>query len=296
MHSPENSVKQSAGFTILELLLSITIVALVMSVVYTAFHAGSMACTFGGERAQNFHSARLAMQDIMQAIENVEYGKTNYLSFVSDGEGTGSGASDSLEFATATKPALLDGRWHAGIARVKYVLAEGENGPVLQKWVTRITDEDFKDAYVIELSDTISGIDFKFLEEDDYTELWDSESKEKLPELVEVTLYVQEGEAAVPYRSAALIPNMKVNPSNQGTRGERTATPGADGRGVQTPVMRDRTGNRGGRPEGTDGTSSPRGGKAGGTSAPRGGRTGGGRTGGGRTGGGSPSEPSRPTT
>ncbi len=207
-----------AGFTILEVLLSVVIVALVLTMIYSAFSAGSKACRFGSERAQIFHTARLAMQDIIQSIENLEYGTNKYYEFIGKSHTAAGPAgksvdNDELEFATSTSPTLFDGRWHAGLARVKYAINRGRRGAEgakLEKWVTRIDDEDFDDAYVIELSDNIVGMKFRYFDETDYDDTWDSDVKERLPELVEITFYAQEGERVHPFMSGALIPDMRV--------------------------------------------------------------------------------------
>ena len=60
------------GFTLLELMLALVIMAMVLTMVYSAFSASSRACRFGVERAQIFHTARIAMQDIVQSIENID--------------------------------------------------------------------------------------------------------------------------------------------------------------------------------------------------------------------------------
>jgi hypothetical protein len=278
MHTRVFRRQRYGGFTILELLLSITIVGLILTVVYSAFTAGSRACTAGGERAQIFHTARLAMQDIIQSIENVEYGKTNYLSFVEldDGPGQGRSGSDTLEFATATKPTLMNGRWHAGLARIRYTINQEGDVPVLEKWVTRVEDDQFHDAYILELSENIADMEFRYLDEQDYTEIWDSDSKEKLPELVEVTLYVQEGDFLQPFRCAAMIPDMKVKaPSASASRSSATPTAGSPGGGeVSRPTFRDGDprGGGSGRGRGRDSDSGAPGGESGSGGSGRGSR------------------------
>ena len=267
---------RSAGFTILELLVSMTIVALILTVVYSAFSAGSRACTAGGDRAQIFHTARLAMQDIIHSIENVEYGKTNYLSFVELGNGPGQGSSggDSLEFATTTKPTMMNGRWQAGLARVRYAINYEGELPVLEKWVTRVEDDSFQDAYILELSQNIADIDFRYYDEQEYTEVWDSESQEKLPELVEVTLYIREGEDRLqPFRCAAMIPDMKVKaPSASSSRNSAAPTAGSSGRsGTSSPTIR--RGSEGGSGSGRSrGRGRDSGGTSGGSKGQQGGR------------------------
>ena len=229
-----NKRETSGGFTILEVLVSMIIVALVMTIVYSAFSAGSKVCNFGSQRAQIFHSARLAMQDIVQSIENLEYGTNDYFEFVGKSHsGSSIGGKtvgeDELEFATSTKPTFIDGRWHAGLARIKYLIEKDSkkaDGAILEKWVTDIEDEDFKDAYVVELAQNIVGISFRYYDDNDYDDSWDSDTKEKLPELVEITFYIKEGDNIILFRSGALIPNMIVGKkARKSSSSNKTPTP-----------------------------------------------------------------------
>ena len=216
--------KRSSGFTIIELMLATIIVAMIMTIVYSAFNVGSKACKIGSQRVQIFHTARLAMQDIILSLENLEFGKTNHFAFIGDsGTASSNGKSvsdDELEFATTTSPTKKpDGRWQAGLARVKYVInrkAEGRRGKkndkdnvVLEKWVTRIDDEDFDDGFKVDLSYDVVGLDFEYLFEDDYDEMWDSEMKKGLPEVIKITLAVQSGDDLQLLRSGVMIPVRK---------------------------------------------------------------------------------------
>ena len=226
----------------MELMLATIIVAMLLTIVYSAFSVGSKACQIGGERAQIFHTARLAMQDIILSLENLEFGETNYFAFVGEsGSASSNGESvsdDELGFATTTSPALKpDGRWQAGLARIKYVInrdAEGrrdkkstKKNVVLEKWVTRIDDEDFDDAYKVNLSYNIVGLDFEYLYEDDYDESWDSETKEGLPEVVKITIAVQTDREVHFLRSGAMIPVRKreIGKKRSGTT---SATPSGE--------------------------------------------------------------------
>lgn len=218
------------GFTIIEVLISMVIVAMILTIVYAAFTAGSRACQHGSERAQIFHTARIAMQDIISSVENLEYGTTNYLSFIGkqssssvNGESVG---NDTLTLATLTQPTKIDDRWQAGRARVRYQInrkaeslgddAVAEPAIALEKLVSRVNDEDLEDAYTLELSRDVVGISLRYFDESDYQDNWDSEIKERLPEFVEITLYVREGENIHLLRSGALIPHMTLGKRARG--------------------------------------------------------------------------------
>lgn len=212
---------RDAGFTLLELLISVTIVALIVTVVYSAFTAGTRSAQHGSERAQIFHAARIAMQDIITTIENMEFGQTNYLSFVgTDGSASFEGVSvgdDTLTLSTLTLPARLEDRWFAGRARVQYRInrtaePRGDLPTVaLEKLVSRVTDENLDDAYTLELSRDIVGLTLEYFEENAYRQSWDSEFSRRLPEYVEITLHVREGDTVHLLRSGALIPHMVLD-------------------------------------------------------------------------------------
>ncbi|GEM_PF-1527925 len=243
------SRNQARGFTLLELMLALVIMALVLTMVYSAFSAGSRACRFGGERAQIFHTARMAMQDILQSIENIDFGTNDGYRFLGESSSAGAGRAgsvpaDTLEFAAFSAPRLAGDRWYAGQSRVRYVItrdAQDEEGAplkhVLEKWTTDLDDVDFKSAHVTELSRDVAGIRFTYFggENDKESDEWDSDRDDQLPDMVQVTLYVYEaqGERVHPLRSAAMIPTMKATLAAElkggtgGTGGASpTATPG----------------------------------------------------------------------
>jgi hypothetical protein len=104
---------------------------------------------------------------------------------------------------------------------VRYAIsrdAQDEEGAplkhVLEKWVTDLDDVEFKNAHVTELSRDVAGMRCTYFGGDDDKESddWDSERDDKLPNMVQVTLYVYEtqGERVHPLRSAAMIPTMKA--------------------------------------------------------------------------------------
>ena len=253
---------QARGFTLLELMLALVIMALVLTMVYSAFSAGSRACRFGGERAQIFHTARMAMQDILQSIENIDFGTNDGYRFLGESGSAGAGRAgsvpaDTLEFASFTSPRLTDERWYAGQSRVRYAIsrdAQDEEGApikhVLEKWVTDLDDVDFKNAHVTELSRDVAGMRCTYFggDDDKQSDDWDSERDDKLPNMVQVTLYVYEtqGERVHPLRSAAMIPTMKATLAAElkpGTGGASSTTPGSKPslKPGQKPTPLDRT-------------------------------------------------------
>jgi len=259
------------GFTLLELMLALVIMAMVLTMVYSAFSASSRACRFGVERAQIFHTARIAMQDILQSIENIDFGTNDgYRLIGTSGSGRtghagrrGAAPCDEIEFASFTAPRRIDNRWFAGQSRVRYTVNPNGHdeygqplGPVLEKWVTNLDDLDFKDAFVTELSRDVVGLECTYYDDDDkdYSE-WDSDAEDKLPNMIVVTLYVYENanHQVHPLRSAAMIPAMKttlqtkrpgrsseggaITEPGDGDDGGRPGAPGQPGRVTRPGVQ-----------------------------------------------------------
>ena len=254
-----------AGFTMIEVMLSVLIVAMVLTMVYSSFRAGSKATQFGSERAQLFHTARIAMQDIIQAIENLEWmpNTNKYMTFTGKPGGGVAvagvhGGGDELEFVTSTSPTLINGQWQSGLARVRYMITDNDTGGSgaktarshLVKMVTRLKDDTFDDAYTVELSDNVVGFKCRYFDETSYEDSWDSDVKERLPEVVEITLYVQDKDSVQALRSGALIPNMMVR-QGRTVQGSQPQTQTPQTPRPREPVQRPQTTPGTGRTPGT---------------------------------------------
>ena len=273
------------GFTILELLLTMSIMVMVMTMIQSALAISSKVCTSGRDRAQLFHGARLAMDEMLSAFSNMEYATTGKYEFVSLTEDYDGCPRDIVDMVTLSPPIQLDSRWLAGELRVRYSVVKGEDGSgVLQKELSYPTDDNSSgsEVSVVPLVEGVVGMEISYYDEDgSLSRGWDtsiSEQDGSKPYEVVITLFLDLGKTIQPLCSAAMLPTMKVrNGDNEGT------SPNGGRNSGEVPEMEE-------FPEDSPGGGSGRGGNRGGRSGggPGGGSRGGG-SGGGPRGGGSPS-------
>ena len=218
---------KNKGFTLLELMISIAIVGMVLTAIYTSFITGSNVCTAGSERAQLLHTARMALNDMLSTIENLEYygnglplqkdeeedpDKPNEYSFFV------SGKSDNIfECATKISPMLIDGAWISGEKRVSYRMFKDPKTNILkfQKLIAAIDDVNFEEPVILSLSENILDVVVQLYYDEKNFNDWDSEKDEGvLPEIMEINVEVPSGKNSkdnIILRSSVLLPTTRVD-------------------------------------------------------------------------------------
>ena len=270
----------------MELLLTMSIMVMVMTMIQSALAISSKVCTGGRDRAQLFHGARLAMDEMLNAFGNMEYASTGKYEFVSTTGDLDGYPVDRVDLVTLVPPMQLDDRWLAGEVRVAYEIVRGADGvSVLQKClsVPTVDGADAGEVSIVPLVEGVVGMEISYYDEDgNVSRGWDTALKEQedtKPYEVVITLFLDLGKRIQPLTSAAMLPTMKVKngegnenaPNRNGNNGESEEVPefdpdqgGGGGRGGR--------GGRGGG--GMPGSGGSRGGGSGG--GPRGGGGGGG--------------------
>lgn len=201
----------------MELLLTMSIMVMIMTMIQSALAISSKVCTGGRDRAQLFHGARLAMDEMLNAFANMEYASTGKYEFVASTGDVEGYPRDSIDMVTLSPPLQLDSRWLAGEVRVRYSVATGEDGvSVLQKELSYPTDDDTNADIpsVVPLVEGVVGMEISFYDEDgNLSRGWDTSIAEQdgsKPYEVVITLFLDLGKTIQPLCSAAMLPTMKV--------------------------------------------------------------------------------------
>lgn len=215
---------KNKGFTILELLLTMSIMVMVMTMIQSALAISSKVCTGGRDRAQIFHGARLAMDEMLSAFGNMEYastGKYEFVALTGDYDGY---PRDTVDMVTLAPPMQLDNRWLAGEVRVRYFVENREDGVgVLMKELSYPSDDapTEDDISGVPLVEGVVGLEISYYDEDgDLSRGWDSSVAEQdgsRPYEAVITLFLDMGQTIQPLSSAVMLPTMKVkNGQNEG--------------------------------------------------------------------------------
>ena len=189
--------KGTSGFTLLELIVTFTILSLVVVMTLGALRLGSAAWEKGEERAEKIQKKRIVFDLVSQQMKSSlayrvksQKAEADYLVFLGDGS--------SLRFVSAFS---LRARRQEGLVFVIYKLQEGSSsGKVLKVYEKRVLnsktllEETPEEEQFLTLMDGLSDLKFEYFEEADdkdatgaWGDSWDAKEKKALPSQVKMT-------------------------------------------------------------------------------------------------------------
>lgn len=188
-------LRDRAGFTLLELIVTFTILSIVLVMVLGALRLGTSAWERGGDKAEQYQKRRMVLSLLSQQLKSAypykikaEKAESDYLAF--DGKG------DSLRFVSTLS---LKARRPEGLVYVVYQVEEGRSSEkILKVYEARVLNKDFmeetpaEDLFVSLLED-LADIKFEYFkepkdeeEEGEWVESWDAKEQKQLPSQVRV--------------------------------------------------------------------------------------------------------------
>ncbi len=197
-------LKNRQAFTLIELIISLTIIAIILVIIFGAFRIGIRAWEKGEKDIDKQQRYRIVLDLIHRQITSITYKKAN----IDDKEQLIlKGDSKSFEFASHVS---LKPENKFGVAYVKYLVVEGENQRerlIAYEKNMVLFDKDFKfndidpDAF-FELIPNASSISFEYLkppelgleEDPEWQDTWDPENDQGLPLAVKLSV-IDEPEA-----------------------------------------------------------------------------------------------------
>jgi prepilin-type N-terminal cleavage/methylation domain-containing protein len=216
------STRGRGGFTLVEMLLSVSILAMVTTVAAMTLYAASKAWSRGTSMTDGLHHGDYVMEQLVMALRSAYYpdqgnggtaaspraggarvGKKpsdpSQYGFYHEDSGDGPGARDVISWVKIGG-ALVGGRRYAETPhRVEFSVLEGEAGPeaMVKAWQAALLDEDFdsEDIDPVAISTHVLGFDCQVSSEYDeetgeieWEDEW--EDTNSIPLFVQVTLYV----------------------------------------------------------------------------------------------------------
>jgi general secretion pathway protein J len=190
-----------SGFTLLEVMLGLTITAMVMVILLAALRLGHRSQEKGMARVEVAQRMRIVSDRLSWMIsgaypyryQDSDDQKKQYLLF--------RGSSSSLEFVTTSTDAFSN--TPADIAGLKFVrLSVGASGLMAQEKVFFMgVDYDvFEEDEEFIFGPRISSMEFEYMDMDEDTDTiewsagWDTEEKNYLPSVVRITLTLKHGD------------------------------------------------------------------------------------------------------
>jgi general secretion pathway protein J len=196
------------GFTLIEVLLAVTITAILLVTVYGVFTSVSSARNRIEAEGEGYHLARVIFDRIGREIRGAYYLKGNKDTVFKGGIDEQRNPFLFLS-TTATTP---QGERQEGIALVRYRLGPDEQAEG-KKVLTRSEEPLVQGTQApreYRLAPGIEAMRLRFSDGGTWQESWDSDSLNAAPKMVEVALEIRLGGAVVPFRSIFEVPAVEA--------------------------------------------------------------------------------------
>ena len=176
---------ESRGFTLLEILLAVSLSALLLTVVYVTYFSIERSIDGATENQDTLETGRMLSELIKKDIRGISPGR---FPLIGKNEVIEEFSIGQLEFVTT---ASLDGD-PSKLRRVGYELVMDDRGQkiLVRKESTNLIDRLDATARVFEVSKIIEAFKLEFYDGTVWAESWDSTSTGVLPKQIRVTIDV----------------------------------------------------------------------------------------------------------
>jgi general secretion pathway protein J len=196
------TVRSQNGFTLLEVLVAVTVAVLLLTGIYGVFTSVSGAKQRLEMEGEVYHQARVLYDRLGRELRGAYWRKTAKQTRFMGGR-TGDDAP-FLELTTTAGTPFGGGR--GGISVVRYELLPDREAREPDAWVLMRSeystfDPDGGDREGYRLATGIRELNFRFYKNGKWETEWDA-ARDGLPQIVEVSITLPVGERPVPFRSS----------------------------------------------------------------------------------------------
>jgi prepilin-type N-terminal cleavage/methylation domain-containing protein len=194
----EPSRSQSAGFTLLELLVALTILVFAFAIIWETFSGTVKAWQRGSQLLDELRHGDFVMEQLVSALRSAAFFRTSpgRYGFRLETGSAGSYPGDKLSWVTASSAFIPpDSVLSKGSHRIIFSIEDDDDGEpavCIRAYDPLLEDEDTVKIDRWFVSTEVQGVQCRIynLEEKIWENSWEGEKTNSLPSLVEITLYM----------------------------------------------------------------------------------------------------------
>ena len=180
-------MKRSAGFTLIEVLIAVSLTAIVLSSIYGVFTSVFTARERVLAESETSQIGRVLFERLGRELRGAWAPATGDKFFLATLDRDG---RPELRFATASTTLAATGR--GGIAALRYGLQPMPEGPIDRLYLVRSEEpyhlRDRLDAGSYPLTGNVKRVAWRFYGDNGWVESWSTAQSNTLPQLVEMTV------------------------------------------------------------------------------------------------------------
>lgn len=192
-----NHLKPRSGFTLLEILISMVILSIALTLAWQTFSTATRAWTGGRKVMDQMHHGDFVMTQLSSALRSMAFFEkpAEHYGFRMENNTTGYG-EHSISWVTASQAFIPRGeQFEHGLHRIEVgggTDEDGTEGLTVTVW-SHLADEDDVEKKSWFITENIKGLRCRIFDTDKDEEGWreDWERTNEIPGLVEITLYAE---------------------------------------------------------------------------------------------------------
>jgi general secretion pathway protein J len=220
-HGEERRRDEARGFTLLEVLIAMVILAIVLTTAYRVFSSSYSALHQLDPDQDLFHTARVILDRMTDEIQSAYYRPDlGYTGFVGEDDENEQAPWDSLSFSAMANfywIKRIEGIKESDFLKIYYTLIQDEENeektllirrqdPALGPFEGDIDEAASELRGVHLLTDNVWGVDFRYFDGSEWVDDWNSDETKKAPRAVEVKLILKTDDGQrVPFYSVIPI-------------------------------------------------------------------------------------------
>jgi len=201
---PLSCTNHLRGFTLLEVLIALSLVAMILAALYSTFFLSRKAIDAVDDSLLRLQESRAVLDVMKREIESALYDSNkSYTVFRLEDEDCNGTQVSRITFTTFSQG-------HQGLARVEYSVVEHEGMLTLVKSVNAAYARS-ADVRAVELIEDLGSFAVEILFKDQWVKIWDSVLAKGIPEEIRVSIKIKKKEQEKPLESEGSFPFFMIS-------------------------------------------------------------------------------------